>query len=726
MAGADQDIAGFATVAGQLAQALHLWYVPLWRGMRALMRGDVGEAARLEAAAAELGDRAHSHNAVALVTTQRWIRQRQEGRLVDAAADLGAVLGFGPGATPLPQGADELRLRGVVAADGGDTAATARFVGQWAATALGDRSLDSEWLPETAQLAQLAVVVGDRAVAEVLFEQLSPYAERFCVEGIGAAFTGSVRWYLAALAGALGRGEDADRLRSAAVEDHRRVGLAVDPPAMASTDRAASSAPSGAHPAQVASLVHEGATWAITFRGVTHRVADAKGVRDLAVLLDRPDEEVHCLELAGGSDVGGAGGPVIDQQARRAYQDRIQELQEVVQDARAANDPYRAERAENELDALVAQLAAAFGLGGRERSAGAAAERARSTVTSRLRASMRKLGELQPDLRRHLDNAVRTGTWCAYRPEPGIAWRSTGRRVPRRERKTHALHGMPPDRAVTQEGTTMSRRRINGFDLYYERHGDGEPVVLVHGSWTDHLSWAFVVNELARTNQVVTYDRRGHSRASGARPRSFGASTRTTSSPWSRRSTSGRSTSSGAPTARRSPSAWPPDGPTSCAPSPPTSRPSSASPRPARRWPPTSSPSSARWRRPPPRSAGATPRPPPSGSSTSSPSARACGRSSRSRLARQWSPTLPTVIDLVDDPHWGEPPRLADIAAPVLLTDGTASPSWFRAIVEALTATADVTRHTFPDAGHAPHLTHPAEHVAVARSFIESTHPVTA
>jgi hypothetical protein len=195
---------------------------------------------------------------------------------------------------------------------------------------------------------------------------------------------------------------------------------------MAPTDRAASAAPSGAPRAQVASLVHEGATWAITFRGVTHRVADAKGVRDLAVLLGRPDEEVHCLELAGGSDVGGAGGPVIDQQARRAYQDRIRELQEVVQDARAANDPYRAERAEDELDALVAQLAAAFGLGGRDRSTGAAAERARSTVTSRLRASMRKLSERQPDLHRHLDNAVRTGTWCAYRPEPGIRWEVHG------------------------------------------------------------------------------------------------------------------------------------------------------------------------------------------------------------------------------------------------------------------------------------------------------------
>ena len=435
VAGADQDIAVFATVAEQLRQPQHLWYVPLWRGMRALMRGDVVEAARSEAVAGELGERAHSHNALALVSTQRWVRQRQEGRFAEAAADFEEVLGFGPGATPLVQGVDELRLRAVVAAHAGDVDATARLVAQWAATALGDRPFDSEWLPETAQLAQLAAEVGNGDVAEALFEQLSPYADRFCVEGIGAAFTGSVRWYLAVLAGALGRREEADRLRAAAVAAHRRVGLAVDPPAMtpgaaapspAPGDRAASFARSGSRSTHAASLVHEGATWAITFRGVTQRVADAKGVRDLALLLGRPDEEVHCLELAGGSDVGGGAGPMIDQQARRAYQDRIRELQEVIQDAREANDPYRAERAEDELDALVGQLAGAFGLGGRERTTGTAAERARSTVTSRLRAAIRKIGELQPELGRHLHNAVKTGTWCAYRPEPGIRWRVDG------------------------------------------------------------------------------------------------------------------------------------------------------------------------------------------------------------------------------------------------------------------------------------------------------------
>ena len=92
---------------------------------------------------------------------------------------------------------------------------------------------------------------------------------------------------------------------------------------------------------------------------MTQRVADAKGVRDLAILLDRPDEEVHCLELAGGSDVGSEAGPMIDQQARRAYQDRIRELQETIQNAADANDPYAAERTEDELDALVGQLAGA-------------------------------------------------------------------------------------------------------------------------------------------------------------------------------------------------------------------------------------------------------------------------------------------------------------------------------------------------------------------------------
>jgi pimeloyl-ACP methyl ester carboxylesterase len=59
----------------------------------------------------------------------------------------------------------------------------------------------------------------------------------------------------------------------------------------------------------------------------------------------------------------------------------------------------------------------------------------------------------------------------------------------------------------------MPRLRVNGVELYYEVIGEGDPLVLVHGGWSDHNSWKLVVDEFARLYQVVAYDRRGHSRS---------------------------------------------------------------------------------------------------------------------------------------------------------------------------------------------------------------------
>ena len=60
----------------------------------------------------------------------------------------------------------------------------------------------------------------------------------------------------------------------------------------------------------------------------------------------------------------------------------------------------------------------------------------------------------------------------------------------------------------------MSTARINGIQLYWELTGDAcEPLVFVHGSWTDHHAWDRIVPTLSRSFRVLTYDRRGHSRS---------------------------------------------------------------------------------------------------------------------------------------------------------------------------------------------------------------------
>jgi hypothetical protein len=116
--------------------------------------------------------------------------------------------------------------------------------------------------------------------------------------------------------------------------------------------------------------------------------------------------------------VGGGGLPALDAQARDAYRRRLAEVEDDLEDARRCNDPTRAELAERDRDYLVAELARAIGLGGRLRTVGSDAERARTAVTRTLRYAIDQLTERHPTLAAHLDNCVRTGTYCSYRPDP--------------------------------------------------------------------------------------------------------------------------------------------------------------------------------------------------------------------------------------------------------------------------------------------------------------------
>jgi hypothetical protein len=186
----------------------------------------------------------------------------------------------------------------------------------------------------------------------------------------------------------------------------------------------------------------EGEYWTVIFNGSVVRLRDTKGLRHLARLLTHPGREFHAVDLeaaqgrpptaaVGHRGRAGAGelvvrpdlgdaGVLLDATAKAAYQARLAELRAELEEAEGCNDPARAAKARRELEFLVAELARAVGLGGRDRRAAAHAERARLNATRAIRAAMANLARANPALGRHLAVTIRTGRYCAYTPDPRL------------------------------------------------------------------------------------------------------------------------------------------------------------------------------------------------------------------------------------------------------------------------------------------------------------------
>lgn len=54
---------------------------------------------------------------------------------------------------------------------------------------------------------------------------------------------------------------------------------------------------------------------------------------------------------------------------------------------------------------------------------------------------------------------------------------------------------------------------INDIDLYYDRSGDGEPLMFLHGLGSSSRDWEFQKTYFCRQYQVITVDIRGHGRS---------------------------------------------------------------------------------------------------------------------------------------------------------------------------------------------------------------------
>src|SRR5882762_4505296 len=64
-----------------------------------------------------------------------------------------------------------------------------------------------------------------------------------------------------------------------------------------------------------------------------------------------------------------------------------------------------------------------------------------------------------------------------------------------------------------QQKPTTGYAPVNGLKMYYEVHGSGDPVVLLHGSFmTITNNWPQWIGELSKTRKVIAVEMQGHGR----------------------------------------------------------------------------------------------------------------------------------------------------------------------------------------------------------------------
>jgi hypothetical protein len=190
--------------------------------------------------------------------------------------------------------------------------------------------------------------------------------------------------------------------------------------------------------------------WMIRYHGQEAILKSSRGMCCIALLLRHPGREFYVRELLVSSKDGSIltselltnghlrdtgdhhvttkfadAGPVLDAQAKAECKCRLSELRQELNEAEKFNDRDRRLKAQEEMHAIAHYLASAVGLGGRDRRAASEVERARSAVTKRIKAAIRKIGVAIPSLGHHLTARIKTGYFISYNPHPDrpVTWR---------------------------------------------------------------------------------------------------------------------------------------------------------------------------------------------------------------------------------------------------------------------------------------------------------------
>src|SRR5215831_4646666 len=67
-----------------------------------------------------------------------------------------------------------------------------------------------------------------------------------------------------------------------------------------------------------------------------------------------------------------------------------------------------------------------------------------------------------------------------------------------------------------------SYAQVNGLKMYYEIHGVGQPLLLLHGAFGSAEGWGTILPTLSKSHQVILVELQGHGRTGDIdRPLSF-------------------------------------------------------------------------------------------------------------------------------------------------------------------------------------------------------------
>ena len=272
---------------------------------------------------------------------------------------------------------------------------------------------DFSYLPTLQLVLDVALHAGDTELVTRVAPLLVPYAGRPVVASGGVMFHGLTDDTLSRAASVRGDDEEATRLRTAALAAYTRVGatwwrrrLQRWSPTLPATDHG----PMTLRPGPPG-------TWLVGHSGTTTAVPTRKGMAHLHALLSRPGSGIDAFTLAGGAVAEGYLGPRADAPALAAYRRRLRQLDNELDAADARGDSTGAQTLVAERTALLAEVSAATGLGGRARHIGGNAERARVTVRKAISTAIEVITAADPVVGRHLAAQVRTGFTCSYQPD---------------------------------------------------------------------------------------------------------------------------------------------------------------------------------------------------------------------------------------------------------------------------------------------------------------------